>query len=324
MKQLALFARDLPPSRLGLLYGFAHDLYGHGLLSKDAQGQHGLKDLKAHPSMVKSYVETVNVSDSGSKGLAVFDALLLYGFMSLKEIHEDTFATEEEYFQYLRPLSLLSAYTASAKLRYHASVLISTILHMHPSEQTRYSFIKDTLENCPLDKIKVSAIGWLKTELLVASRGKEQRKGVEKPGDSVASNEVSEQQRNSLFLQPSTLISLCPLLFPAPLPVLEDPATSEIQACLPLYVTALNLYYLLCSSKSLSIALNIPELVQHYDIDKIFVAPLADLAAKSQSISSERDDQGDEPRTMMPGPHLVEATIDRIREAQRTNTNSRG
>ena len=317
MNQLTLFAPDLPPSRIGLLYAFAHDLYCQGLLSEDAQGQHGLKDLKAHANMVKSYIEAANVSSFGSERLAVVDALLLHGFMSLREVQDDTFDTEEAFFQYLRPLSVLSAYIPSAKLRYHANVLISTILHIHPSEQTRYNFIKDTLEDCPFDKIKVSAIGWFKAELLAASAVGEQSLGVEGAVDRVASNEISEQQRHSLFLQPSTLISLCSLLFPVPQSIVEDPLTHTIQAKLPLFVTALNLYYLLCSSKALSRALKIPDLARHYNVDSLFVTPLADLAAKYRTAGSGGNDRGDQSGTIVPELQLIEATVDRIRELQR-------
>ena len=317
MNQSTLFAADLPPSRIGLLYASAHDLYCQGLFSEDAQGQHGLKDLKAHASMVKSYIEAVNVSSFGSERLAVVDALLLHGFMSLREIQNDTFATDEEFFEYLRPLSVLSAYIPSAKLRYHANILVSTILHMHPSEKTRYNFIKDTLENCPLDNIKVSAIGWFKAELLSASASEGQSLGVEEVGDKVANNEITEQQRHSLFLQPSTLISLCSLLFPAQSSVVEDPPDYAIQAQLPLSVTALNLYYLLCSSKLLSGALKISELAQNYDVDNLFVTPLADLAMQYRAARSGGGDREDEPGTVLPELQLIEATVDRIREVRR-------
>ena len=323
MNQLTLFAPDLAPSRIGLLYGFAHDLYRHGPLSEDAQGQRGLKDLKAHADMVKSYIDTVNMSSFGSERLAVVDALLLYGFTSLRDIHDDTFATDEEFFQYLRSLSVLSAYIPSAKLRYHVNVLISTILHMHPSEQTRYNFIKDTLEDCPWDKIKVSAVGWYKSELLAASANEEQSSATEGVGDEVASNETSQQQRHSLFLQPSTLISLCPLIFPAPPSTVEDSPTLTIQTWLPLSVTALNVYYLLCSSKSLSRALNISELAQHYDVDNLFVAPLADLATKYRPAGSRGDDRGDASWTVVPELQLIEATINRIREVRQIGTSSK-
>jgi hypothetical protein len=76
----------------------------------------------------------------------------------------------EPFREYLQRLSLLSSRTPIPNLRYSAHIVTSSVLHSHPSDILRLAFIKDTLEYCPFENLKASAVDWFKTEVLSSSQ----------------------------------------------------------------------------------------------------------------------------------------------------------
>ncbi len=103
----------------------------------------------------------------------MIDAILAIG---LWLEHNNQFVSgpleDEDFLQHLQTLSLLSANTPSPTLRYAAHVFTSSILHAHPVDRLRLSFISDTLEYCPYETLKASAVSWLKEEIITAQERK--------------------------------------------------------------------------------------------------------------------------------------------------------
>lgn len=109
----------------------------------------------------------------GGEDAGVIDAVLAIG---LWLEHNNRFVSgpldDEDFLQHLQFLSLLSANNPSPTLRYGAHVLTSSILHAHPVDRLRLTFITDTLEECPFQTLKGSAVCWLKEEIITAHERK--------------------------------------------------------------------------------------------------------------------------------------------------------
>ena len=114
--------------------------------------------------------EDRSMNSIGTETSPLLDALLFLG-LSITESPSSSLGTcsDTEFTETLQRLSLLSANTPIASLRYSAHVLCSRLLHAHPDPQSRLAFIKDTLEHCPYENLKGSAVGWLKEEILSAA-----------------------------------------------------------------------------------------------------------------------------------------------------------
>lgn len=152
---------------------------------------------------------------TGSEDRAVIDALLAIGLW-LEE--KDKFVSgpleDEEFLQLLQTLSLLSANCPDEKLRYCAHVLTGNILHAHPHDRVRLTFLSDTLEHCPYESLRASAVGWLKEELITAHR----RSSSPAPAASHASGSSSHGHSHSpprnAFASAAAISALQPYLFP--------------------------------------------------------------------------------------------------------------
>lgn len=137
----------------------------------------------------------------------------------------------------LQRLSLLSANTPSAPLRYHAHLLTSRLLHAHPNENLRLSFINDTLQHCPYETLKASAVGWLKDEILLAASNNNNNNNTDKA-------EADDYATSSIFkTTPARLLEICsPYLFHNP-SSLAAMSHAEFLAHRPFFLAVLNLCY---------------------------------------------------------------------------------
>lgn len=126
-----------------------------------------------HAKIVKHFIGPTGAETIGSEEEATVDSILAIGLWLEKS---NKFVSgpleDEDFLQQLQTLSLLSANSPSPTLRYHAHLLTSSILHAHPVDRIRLTFISDTLENCPFDTLKGSAVGWLKEEFITAHNRK--------------------------------------------------------------------------------------------------------------------------------------------------------
>ncbi len=155
---------EIPMAAKGCLLYMACTLFS-AELTKGKIGEVGMAIFPDHAKLVAQLHE--------SEDQAVLDALLAVG---LWLEHHDHFVTgpldDSNFLEYLHGLSYISATNASPKLRYAAYVLTSAVLHAHPQDRVRLAFISSILESDQHDvgheALKVSAVSWLKKEILTA------------------------------------------------------------------------------------------------------------------------------------------------------------
>ena len=254
-----------------------------------------LPPLSLVPDFASILASSLGDSATGSTGAEsepLIDAVLFLGFLVINPQAGTSPAADggdrddddHVLTNILQRLSLLSANMPSPVLRYHAHLLTSTILHLNPSENSRLAFIRDTLEHCPFENLKASAIGWLKDEILAAEKA-EQSKG--EPG-------VDE----SIFTTSAALSTLAPFIFPDPDKLMEGQSVTDsyatFQAYQPFFLAVLNLLYLLLSSDTLSSRLHMAEVAKQNKLPR-FLDSLLQAAKRFQSsISHDELAHGDE------------------------------
>lgn len=201
----------------------------------------------------------------GMEKEALVDAILFLGsyIISTEKVRPPD---GDVFHNMLQRISLLSASSPSAALRYNSHTLTSRLLRSHPSDLVRHTFIRDTLEHCPYENLKASAVGWLKEEILQC--------------DEVALSDPC------IFSLPETLSSLAPFLFldPRTLPG-TDPCQDypSLQAHHSFYLAVLNFYWLLLSSQPLFVALDIQGLTVRRRLRDQFLGPLMTVVDGSRA-----------------------------------------
>ncbi|MCJ1403302.1 hypothetical protein MMC11_006525 [Xylographa trunciseda] len=277
-------SKDFPLSRRGMLY-----ILGAELALKVICNNLGRPAmvLGFHFDSVRCFLDQ-DLAAIGTEPLIVLDTILLLGHARLKDNSEYAARfTDQEFFQYLQKMSLLSANAPSSSIRYNAHLMATAILHAYPSKQARFDFIQDTFEHCPFENLLVCTVGWLKEEILAAiaieNVAKNETKGIE---EAMEKHHLSgETEAVFTFASPKTLKSLGLYLFTIDTPG-EHPGGYMGQ--IPFYMTTLNLYYLLWVSPVLRERLQVPAFDKLCDIQGRFVEPLkaicqALLDAPSQS-----------------------------------------
>ena len=95
------------------------------------------------------------------------------------------------------------------------------------------AYIKDTLQNCPYENLKASAVGWLKDEIIAAGR---------------------IESGKSIFAAPATLTTLAPYLVPNPYSLTHNNNDfTPFLAHQSFFLAVLNLIYLIFSSQTLNV-----------------------------------------------------------------------
>jgi hypothetical protein len=186
-----------------------------------------LSIFPGHAKLAQQFIGTNGPANIGTEEASVIDSILAIGLWLEKC---DKFVSgpleDEDFLQYLQTLSLISANSPSPTLRYGAHVLLSNILHAHPADRTRLTFIIDTLENCPYETLKASAVGWLKKELITAQ----------------------ERKSENLFSSTVALASAQPYLFPdmsALAQATDSEAWEELRQTFVFHMAVLNFLYFL-------------------------------------------------------------------------------
>ena len=244
---------------------------------------------------------------TGAESEPLIDAVLFLAFLIINsQANIPTGSDSDQVFtNILQRLSLLSANMPSPVLRYHAHLLTSTILHLNPSENSRLAFIRDTLEHCPFENLKASAIGWLKDEILAAEQ-----------------SNIEPDAPDSIFATSAALTTLAPFIFLNPDKLMEGQSIPDsyatFQAYLPFYLAVLNLLYLLLSSPTLSPRLQMGEMAKQSEIPR-FLDSILQAAKKFQSdISNDGlayggDEQGRNDGVF--GMGLVEMSVEQAQHA---------
>ena len=277
-----------------------------------------LPPLSLVPDFAGILASSLGDSATGSTGTEsepLIDAVLFLGFLIINWQSEiptkgDSGGggdKEHAFTNILQRLSLLSANMPSPVLRYHAHLLTSTILHLNPSENSRLAFIRDTLEHCPFENLKASAIGWLKDEILTAEKAEQSKNEPDSEG--------------SIFATSAALSTLAPFIFPNPEKLMEGQSITDsfatFQAYQPFYLAVLNLLYLLLSSATLSRRLNMAEVAKENELPR-FLDSLLQAAKKFQSSIPHDEmeyggEQGRDNRVF--GMELMEMTVEQAQHA---------
>lgn len=262
-------AKDIPLSRTGALLLLAartvkHELYAS---AKDDEST-SFHIFPEHATILNNFVGTLGPQTVGLEPEALLDTILALAVIALEKNNVGEPKDDESFAQYLQTISLISANTPSPSLRGHAHYLTSTVLRSHPHDLVRLTFIRDTLEHCPYENLKASAVSWLKGETLEANSPQAQ----------------SEDAETNIFATPVALSTVSPYLWPDLTSHFSSVDTDIAEAWmqfrqeLGFYVAALNFYYMLLQAEFLHEALGIKQLqLSHY------IEPLKKVAARLQS-----------------------------------------
>lgn len=159
---------DIPLSQAGSLFLIACFIFSSIYLGNIAPVP-TLSIFPDHMKLVSHFIGAAGPETIGTEEPGIIDALL---FLGIWLEHNNQFVSgplsDEDFLEHLQSLSLISSNSPSPIIRYHAHLLTSSILHAHPVDRIRLSFITDTLENCPYDNLKASAVSWLKEEIITA------------------------------------------------------------------------------------------------------------------------------------------------------------
>ena len=262
------------------------------------------------PDFAAILASALGDSATGSTGAEpepLIDAVLFLGFLTIDSGQCMSTNDDTAYNNILQRLSLLSANMPSPALRYHAHVLTSSILHAHPADHFRQAFIRDTLEHCPYENLKASAIGWLKDELLAATKETQEKK------------ETTAEM--SIFSTPAALTTLGPFICPDPEELMKDQSISDsyatFQAYQAFYLAVLNLVYLLLSSPLLLSKLQIATVVQEWRLSHLLSSLLGATNDFRNYIDKGLLGYGDDEAkgAGMVSMDLVRMSISEVREA---------
>jgi hypothetical protein len=142
-------------------------------------------------------------------------------------------------------------------------------LRSHPHDLVRLTFIRDTLEHCPYENLKASAVSWLKGETLEANSSQAQSQG--------------DDGETNIFATPVALSTVAPFLWPDLTSHYTSLDTDIAEAWIQFrqefgfYVAALNFYYLLLEAPRLHDTLGIKQLQLEQ-----YVEPLKNVAKRFQ------------------------------------------
>lgn len=228
---------DVPLSRIGALYIVCAMVAAPSLF--DASAFFPTELLPNYSTILANFIGDPNLGSLGTEPEALLDALFFLGSFIINTQQGEgkgvDIGNDEAFNMTMQRLSMLSANIPSPALRYQAHQLASTVLHSHPSDQVRLAYIKDTLEHCPYENLKASAVGWLKDEVLAASK--------------------ATGGERSIFSTPALLQTLSLDLFPSVRDLFADRSIEEVNAKLDThqvyFLALLNFLYLLLSSPTL-------------------------------------------------------------------------
>ncbi|KAI9877568.1 MAG: hypothetical protein M1830_003551 [Pleopsidium flavum] len=263
-------ASAIPLSRVGALYLFAAKKASCKLFGSPAFDPE-ISIYPDHAHIVENFLGSDNMTSIGTEAESLIDAVLCLGVFAFEDGLLGDPRDDEHFNKYLQRLSLLSANTPSPTLRYHAHILTSSILHSHPSDLVRLTFIRDTLQHCPYENLKASAIGWLKDEVITADK----------------TAHLDRAHQLSVFATPVAIDTAAPYILLDLAEALQQPSTSDswtaFKVNFSFYLASLNFYYLLLSSQHIRQSLGIVDLHTRQQISKQFLDPLREASKQYQA-----------------------------------------
>lgn len=214
---------DIPLSPVGCLFLLTSFIFS-SVMFKSKTPEPVMSIFPDHAKLVARFFE----SAAGSS-IAIVDAVVAIG---LWLEHSNKFVSGEfkdnDYMAHLRALSLWSATNPSPGLRYCTHKLTSAILHAHPVDAMRLTFISKTLKGSSDEigaiALKASAIAWLKEELITAH----------------------ERKTQTLFSTTSALLETKSQIFPNLSSLVgksDDELSDELIESFPVHMAALNFLF---------------------------------------------------------------------------------
>ncbi|KAL8939296.1 MAG: hypothetical protein Q9216_003431 [Gyalolechia sp. 2 TL-2023] len=229
-------ASEIPLSRPGCLYLLCATIASKVFFHAPSSIPH-LSSFPIYSTILRNSLTPEQLTGSiGPESLALIDSLLfLESYISEIPGFGSSLPDDKIFNSHLQYLSLLSANTPSRILRYNAHVLATRVFHAHPSDDRRFSIIKDNLEHCPYENLKASAIGWLKDEIVNARRLE--------PPTSHQSLRIGDGTKSGTtpFKEAHCMSIMAPFVFLCPTDMTDDAFLSHQNY----FLTVLNLYYLL-------------------------------------------------------------------------------
>jgi hypothetical protein len=251
---------DVPLSQVGSLFLISFFVFSSVIFDTNVS-EPPLHIFPGHLLLLQHFLGTDGAHTTGTESSSVIDAVLAIGiWLEHSNRFVDGPLEDEDFFQYLQTLSLLSANTPSPTLRYAAHILLTSVLHAHPVDSTRLGFIVDTLENCPFETLKASAVGWLKDEVVTAH----QRKDVSAFSTPVALSAT----------QPYLFLDLSPLVSTS-----NEEALKEVRETFPYHMAVLNFLYFISAEQYSEI---VPEGTKKVAMD-IYLKPLKAVLDRLQT-----------------------------------------
>jgi hypothetical protein len=263
-------AEDIPLSRTGsLLLLTARTVQNELFASAKDDELSTMSIFPDHATILSNFIGALGPQTVGLEPEALLDTILAIGLIALEQNNVGEPKDDESFAQYLQTISLISANTPSPSLRGHAHYLTTTVLRSHPHDLVRLTFIRDTLEHCPYENLKASAVSWLKGETLEANAPQAQS--------------TNEDGETNIFATPVALSTVAPYLWPdmtshyTSVDTEIADAWMQFRQELGFYVAALNFYYLLLQAQHLHDTLGIKKLhLDHY------IDPLKKVSARFQ------------------------------------------
>jgi hypothetical protein len=263
-------AEDIPLSRTGaLLLLTARNVKQELFAAAKDDEPSSLSIFPEHAAILSNFVGALGPQTIGLEPEALLDTILALGLVALEQNNIGEPKDDEAFAQYLQTISLISANTPSPSLRGHAHYLTTTVLRSHPHDLVRLTFIRDTLEHCPYENLKASAVSWLKGETLEAN--------------SPQAQSQEEEGETNIFATPVALSTVAPFLWPdltthyTSLETDIPEAWMQFRQELGFFVAALNFYYMLLQAPQLHDTLGIKQLQLGQYID-----PLKKMAKRFQ------------------------------------------
>ncbi len=267
-------AADIPLSRTGSLLLIAarnvkQELYASAVPDESS----AIAIFPGHATILSNFVGVLGPQTVGLEPEPLLDTILAIGLIAIENNNIGEPKDDEHFAQYLQTISLISANTPSPSLRGHAHFLTSTILRSHPHDLVRLTFIRDTLEHCPYENLKASAVSWLKGETLEATA----------PNAQPTTDDDTADEQPNIFATPVAISTVAPFLWPdltktysaATLDEQLEDAWMLFRQQHGFYLAALNFYILLLKARYLHDTLGVKEInLEH------FVAPLKEAAAR--------------------------------------------
>ncbi|KAF1814960.1 DUF1760-domain-containing protein [Eremomyces bilateralis CBS 781.70] len=267
-------AADIPLSKNGALFLLTAKKVAEILYDIRSPSIPKFSIFPDHAKICSNFIGVAG-RNTGLESEALLDTILALAIIAIGTGNVGEPTSDDEFLNYLQATSLISANSPIPQLRGVAHFVTSTILRCHPHDLLRLTFIQDTLQHCPYENLKETAVGWLKGETIEANLGL----GILniKPGPT----DTEDDNTTSIFATPVALSSVAPFLWPKTDPAVDRTQPKEawlrFRINLGFYLAALNFWYLIVTAQPLHEPLGIRGL--HATVQNGYLEPLAALVA---------------------------------------------